>query len=58
MNSNIKGMDLNLLLAFNALYEERSVTRAADRLALTQPIVSGMLKRLRDLFSDELYIRT
>lgn len=56
--ANIRGLDLNLLLALDALYEERSVTRAADRLALTQPTVSGMLKRLREMFDDELYIRT
>ncbi|MEM9433929.1 MAG: LysR family transcriptional regulator [Pseudomonadota bacterium] len=58
MSANISSLDLNLLLALDALYEERSVTRAADRLALTQPTVSGMLKRLRILFDDELYIRT
>ena len=55
---NIRDIDLNLLVAFDALFDERSVTRAADRLALTQPAVSGMLKRLRHLFSDELFVRT
>lgn len=55
---NIRGIDLNLLVAFDALFDERSVTRAADRLALTQPAVSGMLKRLRHLFADELFVRT
>lgn len=58
MTANIRHIDLNLLLAFDALYEERSVTRAANRLALTQPTVSGMLKRLREVFDDELYMRT
>jgi len=58
MTTNIRHLDLDLLLALDALYEERSVTRAADRLALTQPTVSGMLKRLRAVFGDELYIRT
>ena len=55
---NIKNIDLNLLVVFDALFDERSVTRAADRLALTQPTVSGMLKRLRRQFSDELFVRT
>ena len=40
------------------LLEERNVSRAAERLALTQPTVSGMLARLRDLFDDELFVRT
>jgi DNA-binding transcriptional LysR family regulator len=55
---NIRNIDLNLLVAFNALYDARSVTRAAERLALTQPTVSGMLTRLRDLFGDPLFVRT
>ena len=55
---NIRNIDLNLLVVFDALFDERNVTRAADRLALTQPTVSGMLKRLRHLFSDELFHRT
>ena len=55
---NIRNVDLNLLVAFNALYETRNVTRAAERLALTQPTVSGMLNRLRDLFDDPLFVRT
>ncbi len=55
---NIRNVDLNLLVAFNALYDVRNVTRAAERLALTQPTVSGMLTRLRDLFGDPLFVRT
>ncbi len=55
---NIRNIDLNLLVAFNALYDARNVTRAAERLALTQPTVSGMLTRLRDLFGDPLFVRT
>ena len=58
VNTNIRGLDFGLLLALTALHEERSVTRAADRLALSQPAVSGILNRLRDLFEDELFIRT
>ncbi len=56
--SNIRNVDLNLLAVFDALFDERSVTRAADRLALTQPTVSGMLQRLRHAFSDPLFVRT
>jgi DNA-binding transcriptional LysR family regulator len=55
---NIRNIDLNLLIAFDALYDARNVTRAAERLALTQPTVSGMLARLRDLFGDPLFVRT
>lgn len=55
---NIRSVDLNLLVAFDALFDERSVTRAAERLAVTQPTVSGLLKRLRRTFSDQLFLRT
>jgi DNA-binding transcriptional LysR family regulator len=51
-------IDLNLLVALDALLQERSVTRAGERLALTQPTMSGALARLRALFGDELLIRT
>lgn len=56
MKSDIRNLDLNLLKALDALLDERSVTRAAARLALTQPAVSGMLTRLRDAFNDPLFI--
>ena len=55
---DIRTLDLNLLKAFDALLDERSVTRAAHRLALTQPAVSGMLNRLREAFDDPLFVRT
>jgi DNA-binding transcriptional LysR family regulator len=55
---NIRNIDLNLLVALDALLDERSVTRAAQRLSLTQPTVSGMLGRLRDVFDDPLFVRT
>lgn len=58
MKADIRNMDLNLLKALDALLDERSVTRAADRLALTQPAVSGMLMRLRECFDDPLFTRT
>jgi DNA-binding transcriptional LysR family regulator len=49
--------DLNLLRVFLALMEERSVTRAADRLGITQPALSNSLNRLRDILQDPLFIR-
>ena len=49
--------DLNLLRLFDILYEERSVTRAAVRLSLTQSAVSHALGRLRDAFEDDLFTR-
>ncbi|WP_435953948.1 LysR family transcriptional regulator [Dryocola sp. BD626] len=54
----LRNLDLNLLKTLDALLEERSVTRAATRLSVTQPAVSGMLTRLRDSFNDPLFIRT
>ena len=51
-------VDFNLLKALDALLQERSVTRAAERLSITQPSMSSTLGRLRELFADELLIRT
>lgn len=56
--ADIRKVDFSLLVAFDALFDELSVSRAAERLALTQPTVSGMLNRLRDLFGDPLFVRT
>jgi DNA-binding transcriptional LysR family regulator len=47
-----------LLAVLDALLDERNVTRAATRLGYTQPTISGMLARLRDLFGDPLFVRT
>lgn len=58
MKNDIRTLDLNLLKALDALLDEGSVTRAAQRLSLTQPAVSGMLTRLRDYFGDPLFVRT
>ena len=55
--TNIRKIDLNLLTVLDALLDERSVSRAADRLGYSQPTVSGMLARLRDLFGDPLFVR-
>lgn len=58
MNRDIRELDLNLLKTLDALLTEGSVTRAAGRLNLTQPAVSGMLARLREAFDDPLFVRT
>ena len=54
---NLRSVDLNLLPVFEAAYEERSLSRAAQKLAMTQPAVSHAMTRLRHLFNDELFIR-
>lgn len=55
--TNIRNLDLNLLVVLDVLLDERSVSRAAQRLNLSQPAVSGTLKRLRSAFRDPLFIR-
>ncbi len=55
---NIDQADLNLLLYFDALLQERNVTRAAQQLGITQPALSNGLKRLREMFDDPLLIRS
>ncbi len=55
---NIQTFDLNLLLAFDALYSERNVTRAGARIGLSQPSMSNALTRLRKLCDDPLFVRT
>ena len=54
---NIRNVDLNLLVYLNVLIDEKSVSKAANKLALTQPAMSNALKRLRDLFEDPLLVR-
>ena len=54
---NLRGLDLNLLPVFEAVYEERSLSRAAERLAMTQSAVSHAMSRLRSVFRDELFAR-
>src|SRR5690606_34699398 len=53
----LENFDLNLLIAFDVLVEERSVTRAAKRLNLTQPAASAALKRLREAMQDEILVQ-
>lgn len=55
---NLHGIDLNLLVFLNVLLREKSVTRAADAMGITQPAMSNALKRLRQLFDDPLLVRT
>lgn len=55
---NISRVDLNLLVYFDVLLREGSVTKAAQQLGITQPAMSNGLRRLRDLFSDPLMVRT
>ncbi|KMZ13171.1 LysR-type transcriptional regulator NahR [Candidatus Burkholderia humilis] len=56
--TSIDHIDLNLLRVFQTIVEERSLTKAGERLALSQPAVSYSLGRLRTLFDDTLFIRT
>ncbi|EQB11798.1 LysR family transcriptional regulator [Sphingobium lactosutens] len=53
----MRGLDLNLLEPLDALLQTRSVTEAARQLGVSQPTMSGMLRRLRDQFSDPLLVR-
>ena len=55
---DVAGFDLNLLKAFDALYAERHVTRAGHRIGLSQSAMSGALTRLREVFNDELFVRS
>jgi DNA-binding transcriptional LysR family regulator len=57
-SADLAGIDLNLLVLFEALLIERNVSRAARRLGLAQPSASNALNRLRALFGDDLFIRT
>ena len=54
----IKDTDLNLFIAFDVIYTEKNLTKSGQVLGITQPAVSNALARLRDLFNDELFIRT
>lgn len=55
---NLRKLDLNLLVVFNQMLLDRSVSMAAERLGLSQPAVSNALKRLRILLQDDLFLRT
>jgi DNA-binding transcriptional LysR family regulator len=55
---NLNSLDLNLLIALDALLKEANVSRAAMRIGLSQPALSHALQRLRDLIGDPLLVRT
>ena len=57
MNRDIARLDTRLLFAFEALAAERNVTRAAERLGLTQQGMSGQLSRMRNLFDEPFFVR-
>jgi DNA-binding transcriptional LysR family regulator len=54
----LPAIDLNLLVVFDAIMRERSVTRAGQRLGLSQPAMSHALTRLRHMLKDELFVRS
>jgi DNA-binding transcriptional LysR family regulator len=54
---HLSRIDLNLFVVFDAIYTEGGITRAGKRLSLTQPAISHALGRLRELFSDPLFVR-
>jgi DNA-binding transcriptional LysR family regulator len=53
---NFRTLDLNLLRVFDVVMSERNVTRAAERLAMSQPAASNALRRLREAVGDELFV--
>ena len=55
---NFRTLDLNLLRVFDVVMAERNLTRAAERLSITQPAVSNALKRLKDSVGEDLLTRT
>ena len=55
---SLRAVDLNLFVALDALLTDRHVTKASDRIGLSQPAMSNALGRLRAMFGDELLVRT
>ena len=58
MQDPLSRIDLNLLVSLQVLMQERNVTRAAERLFVTQPAMSKTLNRLRNLLEDDLFVRS
>ncbi|HEY4200317.1 MAG TPA: LysR family transcriptional regulator [Devosiaceae bacterium] len=56
MQTNMGGLDLNLLVVFAAVMDEKNVTRASERLGKSQPATSNALNRLRHLLGDQLFV--
>jgi DNA-binding transcriptional LysR family regulator len=54
---NLAGVDLNLLVVFDALMTEKHLTRASEKIGLSQPATSNALARLRKMFQDDLFIK-
>lgn len=57
MKIDLSRINLNLLVAFDVLFQEKHVTRAGEKLFITQSAMSNLLKQLRELFNDELFVR-
>lgn len=57
MRERLRDVDANLLLSLHVLLEERNLTRAGERMTMSQPAMSGALTRLRKHFDDELLVR-
>lgn len=55
---DLRDLDLNLLMVFNAVYQERSTSLAAKRLGMSQPAVSNALRRLRNFTGDALFYKS
>jgi DNA-binding transcriptional LysR family regulator len=55
---DLRRLDLNLLVVLDALYDEGSITRVAERLQMSQPTISAALGKLRTVLNDELFIRS
>ncbi|MFA7242063.1 MAG: LysR family transcriptional regulator [Sulfuricellaceae bacterium] len=58
MTIKLNKIDLNLFAVFDAVYMEKNLTRAGDRLGMSQPAVSNALSRLRRVFKDKLFVKT
>src|SRR3546814_5645225 len=56
--AELRNIDLNLLVVFQHLLEERNISAVARRLDLSQPAVSNALRRLRNALGDDLFVRT
>ncbi|CAN1565530.1 hypothetical protein B9Z42_00180 [Limnohabitans sp. B9-3] len=55
---DIRSLDLNLLVVFDAMLQQQNVTKAAEAIKLSQPAMSAAISRLRVLFDDQLFVRT
>ncbi len=58
VSMNIRDIDLNLLSVFEAIYLEENISRAAEKLGISQPAMSNALKRLRETLNDPLFVRS